>query len=294
MYCFEINGLIPGCRNIVYRPKDEILKSFRRTRLPSTPTHNSSGILNLVIVSLDHQLPKWQWHTFRISPDQYSDHSLLDIHLPQGTVAPVLEVFHCRPWNRFNKALFQTSLQSSVLCDCHFLSTFVPIDELANTYYSVLSGLLDRILPIATICRRVNPLVPWFDSDCVAAKRFTAGQYEWFGSIWASWPDSSDRHHAPSCQSTCPIVRFWLCCCQAIYMTAWAYVHLKSRGPHIPVSKCWNKHVNCKTYTEPRHKIADAPLSGDSVEIPGPNRGPWISCWVGLPLRWVDLARSYS
>jgi len=97
----------------------------------------------------------------------------MEIHLPLGKVASVLEFFRCRPWNRFDKALFQTSLQSSVLCDSQFLSTYVPIDELANTYDSVLSGLLDRILPIATMRRRINPLVPWFDSDCVAAKWLT-------------------------------------------------------------------------------------------------------------------------
>jgi len=97
----------------------------------------------------------------------------MEIHLPLGKVAPVPEVFRCRPWNRFDKALFQTSLQSSVLCDSQFLSTSVPIDELANMYDSVLSGLLDRILPIAAMRRRVNLLVTWFDYDCVAAKRFT-------------------------------------------------------------------------------------------------------------------------
>jgi len=38
---------------------DEILKSFRRTRLLTGPTHISGGILDFVIVSLDLQLPNW-------------------------------------------------------------------------------------------------------------------------------------------------------------------------------------------------------------------------------------------
>src|SRR5271163_2363973 len=99
--------------------------SFRRARLPTGPTHILGGILDVVIVSSDlPQLPRW--HTY--APNQYSDHSLLEIHLPLHKPTPVLEVFQCRPWNRFDKNMFLKSLEQSILCDNNFISSSVSID----------------------------------------------------------------------------------------------------------------------------------------------------------------------
>ena len=42
---------------------------------------------------------------------------------------------------------------------------------MARTYDSVLSGMLDKTLPITTVHGGMDRLVPWLDSDCVAAMR---------------------------------------------------------------------------------------------------------------------------
>ena len=45
------------------------------------------------------------------------------------------------------------------------------IDELFSNYNLILRTLLDKHLPVRKMTRRVEPLTPWFDADCVGAKR---------------------------------------------------------------------------------------------------------------------------
>ena len=45
------------------------------------------------------------------------------------------------------------------------------IDELFSNYNLTLRSLLDKHLPVRKMTRRVDPLTPWFDADCVRAKR---------------------------------------------------------------------------------------------------------------------------
>ena len=43
-------------------------------------------------------------------------------------------------------------------------------DQLFSSYDVTLRGLLDEHLPICKVTRRVEPLTPWYDSDCIRAK----------------------------------------------------------------------------------------------------------------------------
>jgi hypothetical protein len=46
-------------------------------------------------------------------------------------------------------------------------------DELQELYDTTMAALLDRHAPTRTVRRRHQPLTPWFDSDCAAARRRT-------------------------------------------------------------------------------------------------------------------------
>jgi len=45
------------------------------------------------------------------------------------------------------------------------------IDSLFKTYDTVLTDLLDQQLPLRTVRRQLEPMAPWFASDCVDARR---------------------------------------------------------------------------------------------------------------------------
>ena len=49
------------------------------------------------------------------------------------------------------------------------------VDDLADTYNRVLTELLDldQHCPLVTVRHRVQPMTPWFDEECRAARRQT-------------------------------------------------------------------------------------------------------------------------
>ena len=53
-----------------------------------------------------------------------------------------------------------------------YMWTDLSVDELAQTYDSEITCILDRMIPVKTIrCIRRRPSHPWFDEECRVAKR---------------------------------------------------------------------------------------------------------------------------
>ena len=45
------------------------------------------------------------------------------------------------------------------------------VEDLFSKYDSTLQCLLDKHLPVRKVRKRIEPLTPWFDCDCIKAKR---------------------------------------------------------------------------------------------------------------------------
>ena len=76
-------------------------------------------------------------------------------------------------WRGFDGEQFQTDLLNSRLCMPSDEYRDLSVDELQNIYDSELSSLLDKHAPKRNVRRRYQPMTPWFDSDCAAARRKT-------------------------------------------------------------------------------------------------------------------------
>ena len=66
--------------------------------------------------------------------------------------------------------IFRTDLLRSQLCSSVDALSDLSVDELQEMYDTTLSSLLNKHVPKR---RRYQPLVPWFDSECSAARRRT-------------------------------------------------------------------------------------------------------------------------
>ena len=47
------------------------------------------------------------------------------------------------------------------------------IDDMATMYEQELTSILERLIPFREVTRRARPSDPWFDKDCLEAKRLT-------------------------------------------------------------------------------------------------------------------------
>ena len=146
----------------------DVLQSFGLVQSVVGPTHVGGRTLDLVITRSDRPRPK-----IDVDLPQVSDHSLVRFQLPIQR-PPIQHVdVETRHWKGFDAASFRADLLASSLC-CSFDSyDGLSVDELQEIYDSTLSQLLDKYVPKRTIRRRYQPMTPWFDSDCAAARRRT-------------------------------------------------------------------------------------------------------------------------
>ena len=78
-----------------------------------------------------------------------------------------------RAWKSFDTDCFRDDLLRSPLCCPPNNYSDISVDELQQLYDTTLSDLLDKHAPQRTVRRRHQPMTPWFDADCSAARRRT-------------------------------------------------------------------------------------------------------------------------
>ena len=101
------------------------------------------------------------------------DHSLLSFELPLPR-PPVQEIdIETRAWKGFDADRFRDDLLKSRLCMPSGGHDALSVDELQNMYDITLKELLDKHAPSRSTKRISQPLTPWFDSECAAARRKT-------------------------------------------------------------------------------------------------------------------------
>ena len=123
------------------------------------------GILDVFITRNDLPNPDLFVHAPSIS-----NHSLIEGHLP---IQPenVFETFTTCSWRKFDITKFKQDLFTSNFFSQDSNWANFTIVELFSNYNLTLRTLLDKHLPVRKMTRRVDPLTPWFDADCVRAKR---------------------------------------------------------------------------------------------------------------------------
>ena len=131
------------------------------------PTHLQGRILDVVITRSDLPPPPVQVDL----PGEYSDYALLVFQLPVPRPPVCFTNISTRAWRNFDENKFLADLQASPLRSPSVLLSELSVDELQELYDSALVALVDRDAPRRTTRRRHQPTMPWFDSQCAAAKR---------------------------------------------------------------------------------------------------------------------------
>jgi len=98
-----------------------------------------------------------------------SDHHLLIWSAPARRLQPPTETVLRRSWRSLNIDDLRDELRVSPLCQPD--SWPDDIDDMADD--TVLTSILDNLVPVRQIVRRPRPSDPWFDQDCRDAKRLT-------------------------------------------------------------------------------------------------------------------------
>ena len=85
----------------------------------------------------------------------------------------ILWLMETRAWKGFDADRFRDDLLKSRLCMPPGSHDAILVDELQSMYDTTLTELLDKHAPSRSTKRRRQPLTPWFDSECAAARRKT-------------------------------------------------------------------------------------------------------------------------
>lgn len=129
------------------------------------PTHVCGGTLDLVF-----SRSEFPSSSLSIVDPGLSDHFLL--RWVSSLTRPLCDyaTFTARPWSRLDLNVFRPLLAHSSLCDPGKWPE-LNCDELAGLYDSVLSHILDQIIPFRTVKKRLRSSDSWFDGECRQAKR---------------------------------------------------------------------------------------------------------------------------
>jgi hypothetical protein len=85
--------------------------------------------------------------------------------------APTYTTITKRKWQHFDSAAFLAELSQSELCAVSDPSTDTSADDLAESFDSVIRGLLDKHAPVSEFTVRERSHQPWFDNECREARR---------------------------------------------------------------------------------------------------------------------------
>src|SRR6218665_1368723 len=94
-------------------------------------------------------------------------HGSINMTPPSPTYATITK----RKWQHFNPAAFLADLSKSDLCVINDPLTDASADHLADTFDSVITGLLDEHAPVSEFTVRERFHQPWFDNECREARR---------------------------------------------------------------------------------------------------------------------------
>jgi len=172
----------------------DLLLSFDMVQHVRGPTHRCGNTIDLVITAAQCELSNVTVDL----PGILSDHSLVVCRLPLTLEPAVVFKQYARGWRHVNRAKLRQALLDSKLC--HPVSPNSDVDDLFNTYDTVLRDTADRLAPVHVIRRRRGRPAPWFDTECRSLRRECCRlecQYRrtYTAHDRRSWVDATRRRH---------------------------------------------------------------------------------------------------
>lgn len=152
----------------------DLLSHYGFACQPTTTTHSAGGTIDAVITRCDaNDTDRCVVGPLSVSVVDVglSDHHLLTWTLPARRPPLQSQTVRCRPWRQLDVSQLCDELKTSTLCQPAKWSG--DIDDMATMYEQELTSILDRLIPFREVTRRARPSDPWFDKDCLEAKRLT-------------------------------------------------------------------------------------------------------------------------
>lgn len=143
----------------------KLLVDFDVVQHVTSATHRSGGTLDLVMTFAGCPVDE-------ISVDPagvISDHALVVSRLPMHVGLATTAERLVRGWRRVDRDELRRVLMDSELC--RPVAHDANIDDLFDTYGTVLRQAADSLAPLHSVRRRAGRSAPWFDADCRAARR---------------------------------------------------------------------------------------------------------------------------
>jgi len=128
-------------------------------------THNLGGTLDIVATFSGYCVDSLAVDP----PGVISDHSLITCCLPAHHRSSQRLTRVVRSWRRVDRSEFVQAVKDSAI-GCSPLPS-QSVDELFAMYDNTLRDIADRLAPAHTVHSRVQPLAPWFDSECREIRR---------------------------------------------------------------------------------------------------------------------------
>ena len=145
----------------------DLLQSFDMVQHVCDPTHRAGNTLDLVITFADRPPTDVSVDP----PGAISDHSLVTCCIPASVDSPPLSERLVRAWRRVDRDQLASLLTASPLCGPLPPTPDTDVDQLFDTYNTVLLDLANQLAPAHVIRRRPGRPTPWFDADCRAHRR---------------------------------------------------------------------------------------------------------------------------
>ena len=126
----------------------ELLTSFDLLQHVDQPTHDLSGILDVVVTRSDLAHP-----VAEVVDVGISDHRLIKWTLDVESSPPVYEMSSWRSWHGFDAETFRSALRESNLCNVNYAAQS-GIDDMVKEYDSSIVDILDRLASIMQVTHR--------------------------------------------------------------------------------------------------------------------------------------------
>jgi len=140
----------------------DIVKSFDLVQHVTEPTHKRGHILDLVITRSSDKFAN-----IFIDEPEISDHNSVAFVLDQSKPPLPSKVITYRKTKAIDREKFRDDIKDSF----HSLKEYDNVDELADSYNSILNKLLEKHAPVKSKKVTIHPKAPWYTSEINEAKK---------------------------------------------------------------------------------------------------------------------------
>jgi exonuclease III len=163
----DVNIRLDRPDDLLSRRFNDVVELFGLKNHVRSATHDRGGLLDVMLTRQDLEI-----NPVEVIDVGLSDHKLIKWSMDTQRLPPVYETTVSRNWKNLKIDLFKDQIADSDLCDPDVINS-LDASQLAERYNSVITTILDQMLPLVSIKCRRRASDPWFDAECRLTKKQT-------------------------------------------------------------------------------------------------------------------------